>query len=105
MSDIKRAIAEARISGSLTESKWASKLNEVNKQLRVHGQKPLSEEKRMAMAKIMENTQKRISYDLREASQNFSPAGFSNNPTLAVGPYKRYAIDIIAAMVPSLINL
>lgn len=104
MKNLKEATMQTRAAAMRAESKWSSKLNEVNMHLRKNGQKPMTEEKRAALARVLESTQEYINYsNLTEASQNFSPAGFSNNPTLAVGPYKRYAIDIIAAMVPSLI--
>lgn len=104
MKTMKESLMMSRAAGARAESKWTSKLNEVNMHLRRNGQKPMTAEKRSALARVLESTQEYIGYtNLTEASQNFSPAGFSNNPTLAVGPYKRYAIDIIAAMVPSLI--
>lgn len=93
MKTMKESLMMSRAAGARAESKWTSKLNEVNMHLRKNGQKPMTAEKRSALARVLESTQEYIGYtNLTEASQNFSPAGFSNNPTLAVGPYKRYAI-------------
>ena len=72
--------------------KWAHKINEANAAFTKAGYSKMNFNKEMVLARILENTQDRINYALKEATQNSM-----------IGPYKRYAIDILTAMVPNLI--
>ena len=104
MSKLTEARQKYATENSTVAQKWSRKLIEVNNRLTALGQPKMNDEKKYALARILENTQNILNYQsLKEATQNFSPTGYVNSPALAVGPYKRYAIDIISAMVPSLI--
>lgn len=82
------------LEGAQKVQKWSKRIDEANKILVEEGRKPLDLMKQVALAKVLENTQKRINYELREATQNSM-----------VGPYKRYALDIITGMFPNLIAM
>ncbi len=82
------------LDGSNKVKKWSSKITEANNRLVQHGQKPMSIEGQTALAKVLENTQNRMNYDLRESTQSSM-----------VGPYKRYAMDIITGLFPNLISM
>ena len=90
--NLQEATSKYLMEGSPLVKKWGNKLNEVNSILKEEGQRPMNLEKQVALAKVLENTQNRINYELRESTQN-----------TMVGPYKRYALDIISSMVPNLI--
>lgn len=79
------------LEGSAVVKKWGQTLTEVNKQLVKASRSPLSMEGQTALAKLLNNTQDRINYELRESTQN-----------MMVGPYKMYAKDIVAGMIPNL---
>lgn len=89
---ITEAASRYLMEGSAIVKKWGVRINEVNSLFNESKQSPLNLEQQVALAKILENTQKRISYDLNESTQN-----------TMVGPYKKYALDIITGMVPNLI--
>lgn len=74
--------------------KWATRITEVNSLMKETGRKGMSLEAQIALAKVLENTQKRMNYSLNEATQSDM-----------VGPYKRYALDIITGMFPNLIAM
>lgn len=93
MKGINEAIAMYNKNGAAVASRWQRKINEVNNALRSQGMAPLSTEKSIALAKVLENTQKKLVF---EASQN-------TMTNFGVGSFKRYAIDIVAGMVPNLI--
>ena len=82
------------LEGSAKVKKWSKTLTEVNKQLAKASKPVLDMEGQTALAELLENTQNRINYELRESTQN-----------TMVGPYKKYAMDIIAGMVPNLIAM
>ena len=82
------------LEGSPVVNKWGKRLTEVNKLLKSEGRKVLSPEAEVALAKCLNNTQNRINYELRESTQN-----------TMVGPYKKYALDIITGMIPNLIAM
>ena len=90
--NLQEATSRYLMEGSPLVKKWGTKLTEVNSILKEEGQRPMNLEKQVALAKVLENTQNRINYELRESTQN-----------TMVGPYKRYALDIISSMVPNLI--
>ena len=90
--NLQEATSRYLMEGSPLVKKWGTKLTEVNSILKEEGQRPMNLEKQVALAKVLENTQNRINYELRESTQN-----------TMVGPYKRYALDIISSMIPNLI--
>ena len=75
------------LEGSPVVNKWGKRITEVNKLLKSEGRKAMSPEAEIALAKVLNNTQNRINYELRESTQN-----------TMVGPYKRYALDIITGI-------
>lgn len=91
---IQEAASAYILEGSAKVKKWGKTLTEVNKQLAKASKPVLNMEGQTALAKLLENTQNRINYELRESTQN-----------TMVGPYKKYAMDIIAGMVPNLIAM
>lgn len=91
---LQEATSAYLLEGSQKVKKWGKTLNEVNTLLKEEGRKPMGLEQQTALAKVLENTQGRINYELREATQN-----------TMVGPYKRYALDIITGMFPNLIAM
>lgn len=92
MSNIKEAAQSYILEGSAVVKKFQKTLTEVNHQLAKSSRAPLNMETQTALAKLLNNTQDRINYELRESTQN-----------TMVGPYKRYAMDIIAGLIPNLI--
>ena len=90
--NLQEATSKYLMEGSPVIAKWGKKLTEVNSIMQEEGRRPLNLEQQVALAKLLENTKNRINYDLKEATQN-----------TMVGPYKRYALDIVASMVPNLI--
>lgn len=90
--NLQEATSKYLMEGSPIIAKWGKKLTEVNSILRDEGRKVMTLEQQVAMAKVLENTQNRINYELKESTQN-----------TMVGPYKKYALDIVASMVPNLI--
>lgn len=94
MARLQEAQSQYILEGAQKVQKWSKRINEANKILTQEGRKPLDLMKQTALAKVLENTQQRINYELREATQNFM-----------VGPYKRYALDIITGMFPNLIAM
>lgn len=82
------------LEGSPTVKKWGQKINEANSLLTAGGKPSLSLEAKTAIAKVLENTQNRMNFELKESTQN-----------TMVGPYKRYALDIITGMFPNLIAM
>lgn len=93
-SNINEAARSYILEGSAVTKKWGQTLTEVNKQLVNASRSPLNMEGQTALAKLLNNTQDRINYELRESTQN-----------TMVGPYKRYAMDIVAGMIPNLISM
>lgn len=87
MARLQEAQSQYILEGAQKVQKWSKRINEANKILTQEGRKPLDLMKQTALAKVLENTQQRINYELREATQNFM-----------VGPYKRYALDIITGI-------
>lgn len=67
--------------------KWAKTINTVER----IKQEKLSPEKKGALVHALENTQRRIAY--KEAT----------NPG-NIGQYKKYAVDLVTAVVPNLIK-
>lgn len=94
MPNLQEAMSSYAVTSAPTVRKWQQRLDEVTKLLKEDGRDGLSLEGRITLAKCLENTQKRINYELRESTQN-----------TMVGPYKRYAMDVISGMVPNLIAL
>lgn len=90
--NLQEATSRYLMEGSPIVKKWGTKITEVNSILQEEGHRAMNLEKQVALAKILENTQNRINYDLRESTQN-----------TMVGPYKRYALDIVSSMIPNLI--
>lgn len=90
--NITEAASRYLMEGSQVVKKWGERLTEVNNLLKESGKGNMNLEQQVALAKILESTQKRMQYDLRESTQN-----------TMVGPYKKYALDIITGMVPNLI--
>lgn len=90
--NLQEATSKYLMEGSPVIAKWGKKLTEVNSIMQEEGRRPLNLEQQVALAKLLENTKNRINYDLKESTQN-----------TMVGPYKRYALDIVASMVPNLI--
>lgn len=70
--------------------KWAKRINLVESALNEGQAMPL--EKKAALAKILENTQSFLKYQLQEATQSGD-----------IGQYKRFALDIVTAVIPNLI--
>ena len=93
MPNIQEAYSSYTKSNAPIVSKWGKRLDEVTKVLQEDG-RSLSLEAQITLAKCLENTQARINYELRESTQN-----------TMVGPYKKYALDVISGMVPNLIAL
>ena len=94
MPNIQEAMSAYTTSSAPVLGKWSGRLNEVNKILKEESRPQMKLEAQIALAKVLENTQKRMNYELREATQN-----------TMVGPYKKYALDVISGMVPNLIAL
>lgn len=90
--NINEAAQNYILEGSAVVKKYSKILTEVNHQLERSSRAPLNMETQTALAKLLNNTQDRINYELRESTQN-----------TMVGPYKRYAMDIIAGLIPNLI--
>lgn len=93
MSKIQEAVSSYSRTNAPLVNKWGKRLDEVNKILKEDG-RSMSLEAQITLAKCLENTQNRINYELRESTQN-----------TMVGPYKKYAMDVISGMVPNLIAL
>lgn len=94
MNKLQEATNVYLLEGAPIVKKWNKKITEVNTLLKEDSRKPLSLEKQTALAKILENTSKRIAYELRESTQN-----------TMVGPYKKYALDVITGMFPNVIAM
>lgn len=90
---LNEAASRYLMEGSTLVKKWGKKITEVNSLLMESQMPVLGLDKQVALAKLLNNAQDRLDYaKLNEATQNSM-----------VGPYKKYALDIIAGMVPNLI--